>query len=748
MNHDPSINDLRKGRANKMREKNALTQLRFQIDHLGCTSCAGRMEEAIGRLPGVRHVRLDFATADLQVEMEHAHDAAVLTEKIQAVISGIEKDACLVETGKRPDAAEPQVHTFKRKAILRLLSGTVIFVLPWIFTLQAPVPVVLWLGAYLILGSDVVLRAARQIWRRQWFDEHFLMSLATLGALAIGEYPEAVAVMLFYQTGDFLQSLAVDHSRRSVRALLAIRPDRALRLTDRGTEQVSPGEMAVGDKMLIRPGDRVALDSQVLDGRSELDTAALTGESSPVPVGPGDEIRAGYVNGSGLLTAVVMRPEAESSVSRILQLVEEAAARKAPAERFITRFARVYTPVMVGLALTIAFLPPLILQQPFADWIYRALILLVISCPCALVLSIPLGYFAGIGKASASGILVKGGQYLDRLAAIKTMAWDKTGTLTSGSYAVNRVMASTPGDEPAILEWAALAEHGSSHPLARSIVLAWQEAGGAPPDAGRIKSADHLPGLGLSANIDGHRILLGNLRLLQDNNISADILTARLQTENPDWTTAPSGTLLYLAIDGKCAGLIELTDEMRPEADTTIRQLRQLGISEHILLSGDQSDRVAAIAARAGLDDYKGGLLPEQKVAALEALIASGKSRQPIAYIGDGINDTPILARADLSVALGGGSDAALENADIVIIGDDLSKLPPAVRLARKTGRIVRQNIAIALGFKFLIVLLALIGFSGIWQAVFADVGVALIAVLNALRILRKDRLAATVGLS
>lgn len=731
-----------------MGETSTLTQLRFQIDHLGCTSCAGRMEEAIGRLPGVLRVRIDFATADLQVDMERAHDAAVLTEKIQAVISSIEEGACLVEAGSRPGVAEPRLRVPERKAAWRLLIGAAIFVVPWLFDLPGPAPVILWLGAYLILGTDVVLKAARRIWHKQWFDEHFLMSLATLGALAIGEYPEAVAVMLFYQTGDFLQNLAVDHSRRSVRALLAIRPDRALRLTEQGTEQVTPGDMAVGDKMLIRPGDRVALDSRVLDGRSDLDTAALTGESSPVPVAPGDEIRAGCINGSGLLTAVVLRPEADSSVSRILQLVEEAAAKKAPAERFITRFARTYTPVMIGLALVIALLPPLLLRQPFSDWIYRALILLVISCPCALVLSIPLGYFAGIGRASASGILVKGGQYLDRLAAIKTMAWDKTGTLTSGSYAVRRVLASIPGDEMAILEWAALAEHGSSHPLARSIVRAWQEKGGAPPDVNRLKAADHLPGLGLAADIDGHRILLGNLQLLQANDISADALTAVLLSENPELPPDQLGTVLYLAIDGKCAGLIELTDELRPEAERAIRQLRYLGINEHILLSGDQPGRVASIAAQAGLDDFRGGLLPEQKVAALEALIESGKTLQPIAYVGDGINDTPILARADLSVALGGGSDAALENADIVIIGDDLSKLPTAVRLARKTGRIVRQNIAIALGFKILIVLLAVFGFSGIWQAVFADVGVALIAVLNALRILRRDRAAVPTGFS
>lgn len=624
-----------------------------------------------------------------------------------------------------------------KTTVWRLISGAVLFVLPWIFSLPSVAALLIWLAAWLITGGDVVLAALQRIRQGQWFDEHFLMTLATIGAFATGEYPEAVAVMLFYQTGELLQDLAVDRSRRSVRALLAIKPDRALRLNGQVTQEVAPGDMKIGEKMLIRPGDRVALDSRVLQGRSDLNTAALTGESGLLPAGPGDELRAGYINGGGLMVATVLRTEAESSVSRILRLVEEAAARKAPAERFMTRFARIYTPVMVGLALLVALLPPLILQQSLSEWVYRAMILLVISCPCALVLSIPLSYFAGIGGASSRGILVKGGQYLDRLALVKSMAWDKTGTMTSGSYIVRRILARDSNGERDVLQWAALAEHGSDHPLARSILEAWRQAGGDPPDASRIRSVVNLPGLGLSADVDGHRLLLGNKQLLAENGILSSPAALSIQADSPAQPIL-SGNVVHLAIDGVYTGLIELADELRPEAAQTIRRLRTMGIQTHVLLSGDQPEHVADIAARAGFDQYKGGLLPGQKVAELETLTASGQLYRPVAFVGDGINDTPVLASADLSVALGSGSDAALESADIVISGDDLTKLPEAVQLAKKTGRIVRQNIVIALGLKVLVVLLAVLGFGGIWQAVFADVGVALIAVLNALRILKR----------
>ncbi len=706
----------------------SLTRLNYQIAQLGCASCASKIEDSLSRLDGVRQVRLDFATAELKIDLADGQTAGGMKERVQAIVSSIEKDAQLLDLDQPALPAGLGRAIWHNKTIWRLLTGLFLLVLPWAGGFSLWPARVLWLLAYLLLGYDVLWAAGRRIWQRQWFDENFLMALATLGALAIGDFPEAVAVMLFYQTGEFFQDLAVDHSRRSVKALLAIRPDSALRILEAGVEEVTPGQVLVGESILIRPGDRVALDSIVTEGRSELDTSALTGESQPLAVQPGTEIRAGSINGSGLLTARVIRPEAESSVSRILQLVEEAAAGKAPTEKFISRFAAYYTPVMVLLALALAFIPPLILSQPLADWVYKALILLVISCPCALVISIPLGYFAGIGRASANGILVKGGQYLDKLAAIKTIAWDKTGTLTDGSYLVHRIYPARAGEEDQVLELAALAEHGSSHPLARSILQAWQERTGRPLSVERISSSQHLPGLGLEAKIDGRQIFLGNRQLMEKSQILLpDELGLELEKKS---------TVLYLAVAGRYAGLLEMSDRLRPNAKKTLTALKKLGVTEHVLLSGDQPERVAALAAAAGMDDQQGGLLPEEKVQALKDLIELGRARLPVAYVGDGINDTPILASADLAVALGGGSDAALETADIILVGDDLAKLPPAIGLARKTGRIVRQNITIALGFKFVIFLLALAGYSGIWQAVFADVGVTLLAVLNSLRIL------------
>ena len=710
----------------------SLIKLNYQIAQLGCASCASKIEDSVSRLDGVRQVRLDFATAELKIELDDDQATGGMKEKIQTIVSSIEKDARLVDLDQPALPAGLSRAIWREKTIWRLLTGLFLLVLPWAGAFPVWPARVIWLLAYILLGYDVLWAAGRRIWQRQWFDENFLMGLATLGALAIGDFPEAVAVMLFYQTGEFFQDLAVDHSRRSVKALLAIRPDSVLRILEAGVEEVKPDQVQVGESILIRPGDRVALDSIVTEGQSELDTSALTGESQLFAVGPGTEIRAGSINSTGLLTARVIRPEAESSVSRILQLVEEAAAGKAPTEKFITRFAAYYTPVMVVLALLLAFLPPLILQQPLADWVYKALILLVISCPCALVISIPLGYFAGIGRASANGVLVKGGQYLDKLAEIKTMAWDKTGTLTDGSYLVHEVHAQEAGSELEVLELAALAEHGSSHPLARSILQAWQERGGQPLRLDRISSSEHLPGLGLAAVIDGQQVFLGNRQLLQKQQVELP--------DNVGLDLEKKSTVLYLAVAGRYKGLLEMSDRLRPHVKKTLTALQELGVSEHVLLSGDQPERVAAIAAEAGMDDQRGGLLPEEKVQALQELIDSGRARTPVAYVGDGINDTPILASSDLAIALGGGSDAALETADIIIVGDDLAKLPPAIRLARKTGRIVRQNITIALGFKLIIFLLALAGYSGIWQAVFADVGVTLLAVLNSLRILRRNQ--------
>ena len=509
--------------------ENRSNQLQFNIGNLGCSSCAAKMEQQIRLLPGVRRASLDFATAHLHLELEPDVAAAELTGKIQTIVQSLEQDACLLAGADRPysggdDRALPGSAARKGARLpawaghlpWRRLSRFAFGLLPLSAALlldQAGWPsLLLYLAAYLILGYDVLWAAVRRIGRRQLFDEHFLMSLATLGALAIGEYPEAVAVMLFYQIGDIFQNLAVNHSRRSIQSLLAIQPDQAVLLAGQEQQIVAPSVVRPGDRLLIRPGDRVPVDSRILSGQSSLDTSALTGESQPRPVESGDEILAGSVNGSGLLTVEVLRPVSESAVSRILNLVESAAARKAPTEQFITRFAAVYTPVMVGLALALALLPPLVLRQPLGTWVYHALILLVISCPCALVLSVPLGYFAGLGAASGQGILVKGGQYLDLLAAVRIMAWDKTGTLTRGDFAISRIETAEAGRETQVLELTALAESYSSHPLARSVTQAWQDRKQAPLDQNRITAYHDLAGRGVSAIIDGQAVILGNSR--------------------------------------------------------------------------------------------------------------------------------------------------------------------------------------------------------------------------------------------
>lgn len=615
-----------------------------------------------------------------------------------------------------------------RRRLFQLAGGSLLLLLALLLHQDLIWRPVVFLLAYLLLGSDVLLAAGRRIARRGWFDEHFLMALATLGAWLIGSYPEAVAVMLFYQVGETMQGLAVDHSRRSIRALLAVRPDTAIVQTETGPRTVDPADVAVGAILLIRPGDRVALDCLVREGQSAVNTAALTGESLPRAVGPGDELMAGSINDNGLLTTEVLRPAEASAVNRILRLVEEAAARKSPAEQLISRFAAVYTPLMVGLALGLALLPPLIWGAALAEWVYRALILLVISCPCALVLSVPLSYFAGLGAASNQGILIKGGQYLDRLARIRTLVWDKTGTLTRGVFSVSRIVPvqGTPED---VLELAALAEYHATHPLARSIVQSWRDRTQTEPEASRIQSSQNLPGLGVSAVIDGRNVLIGHLGLLRQAGI--------IPPGDHPVCQDQGATCLYLACDGRLVGTLELIDQIRPEAAGVIATLRRLGITRHVLLSGDRTGAVARAAADSGMDDYAAELLPEAKVAELEKLLAS-EALAPVAYIGDGINDAPVLARADLGLALSHGSDAAMEQADLILVGQDLDKIPQAVRLARRTWSIVRQNIVLSLGLKAIVLLLAVVGLGSIWQAIFADVGVSLIAVLNALRILRR----------
>ncbi len=711
--------------------------IRLNISNLGCASCAVKMEIEIGKIPGVVAASIDFGASRLHLTSDGKRPESQLLADVDLAIHAIEKDACIL----KGVPLKPGIwQSLPKLKLVRFGFGLLPFLGALILPLDQPLRIALFVVSWLILGYDVLIAAFGNLRRRQLFDENFLMSIATLGALLIGEYPEAAAVMLFYQIGEILQQMAVDHSRRSIQALIDIRPDQAALLADDGTTTiVSPAEVIVGQRLLVRPGERVPLDAKVIDGQSSLDTAALTGESLPRSVEAGDEILAGCVNGSGLLTVEVIRPFADSALSRILEMVETASSRKAPAEQFITQFAAVYTPIMVGLAALIAIVPPLVLGQPLIDWLARALILLVISCPCALVLSVPVGYFAGLGSASSQGILVKGGNYLEKLAQVDTIAMDKTGTLTEGRFAVTRIVPAAGFDQAAVLEMAALAESYSSHPIADSILRAWREQGRDLPDTGPVKSYQDYAGLGLEVQTADRLILVGNERLMATNQVELPGQDRPAEETGDELTEdlgRHEGTTLYLAVNGEYAGEIWLSDLLKPEARRVVEHLRQSGVSHLALYSGDRWPAVRRIARQTGIEQAYAEMLPEDKVEALEALIASQGQRGSVVFVGDGINDAPVLARADVGIALGAGSDAAIESADIVIQADDLDKVATAIGIARRTRRIVRQNIALALGLKLIVLVLAVFGLAGIWQAVFADVGVAVLAVFNSLRVL------------
>ncbi len=695
------------------------------VANLGCVSCAAKMEAKIRNLPGIVRADLDFAAGQLRLELAPGILQKEILPAVDQIIHFVEKDAHLVL--KQPTRSN-WLESLPWLRLLRFGTG----LLPFIGALMLPgghfFRLPLFLAAYLILGSDVLLAAFTRIGHKQLFDENFLMSLATLGALLIGEYPEAVAVMLFYQIGEICQHLAVDHSRRSIKALLDIRPEQANLITKQGLTLVHPDQVKPGDRLQIRPGERVPLDSRIILGQSALDTAALTGESLPRPVDPGDEILAGCINGSGLLTVEVLHSYGDSAVSKILAMVEAASARKASVEQFITRFAAIYTPLMVGLALLLALLPPLFLHQPIMDWIYRALILLVISCPCALVLSVPLGYFGGLGAASSRGILVKGGNFLEKLATAGTVAFDKTGTLTSGQFVVDHIQAAGM-EANEILRLSALAESFSSHPIAQSILMAWQSTGAELPDQKRVRQYQDLAGRGVSAELEDCRLLLGNSRLMKENQVLLPEF---------DEKAGADATILYLAIDGVYAGEIWLSDQLKVGAIGALSKLRKIGVGQLAIISGDRQHIVRQVAGKLGIEQIFAELLPEQKVAALETLIVRQNRKNSVIYVGDGINDAPVLARSDVGIALGAGSDAAIESADVVILSDDLDKISEVICLARKTSRIIRQNVFLALGLKAAVLILAVAGFAGIWQAVFADVGVAILAVFNSLRVLSR----------
>ena len=581
---------------------------------------------------------------------------------------------------------------------------------------------ILFLAAYVLVGADVLWRAAVNLRRGHLFGEHFLMSTATLGALALGDYAEAAAVMLLYQLGEFLQDRAVQRARRSITALMDIRPDTARVLMDGREEVVHPEAVAVGSMIRIYPGERVPLDGTVTAGESTLDTAALTGESLPRTVRTGDTLLSGCVNITGVLTVRVTAAYAQSAAARILDLVEEAADKKSRTEAFITRFARIYTPVVVCAALGIAVLPPLITGDVFAPWVYRALTFLVISCPCALVISVPLTFFAGLGAASRAGLLVKGSSYLDALARTDTVVFDKTGTLTEGNLRVTRILPAAGATEQEVLARAAAAEQNSSHPMARAVMRAFAECGGTPA---AVHDIEEHAGRGITARSEERIICIGTRAYLSESGV----------TDLPP--AAPAGAI-WLAVNGAYAGMICVADTVRAGAADAVRSLREHGVRETVMLTGDARSAAQSVAAAVGIDTVYAELLPQDKAAHLERLLAAERADRTLAYIGDGINDAPVLARADIGIAMGGiGADAAIEAADVVLMTDEPRRLVSLLALARRTVRIARENIALAVGIKAAVLLLGALGWVNLWAAIFADVGVTLLAVLNAMRAMR-----------
>lgn len=609
----------------------------------------------------------------------------------------------------------------QKRQLYKIIAAAVLFAVAFMLPVSGYWRLAVWSAAYLIVGLPIVRKAFRNIGHGQVFDENFLMTAATAGAFALGEYSEGVAVMLFYQIGELFQSYAVNKSRKSIAALMDIRPDYANIERDGKVVRVSPEDVRPGEDIIVTAGEKIPLDGRIVEGYSLIDTAAITGESVPREAAVGDEVISGCINLNGRLKIKVTRDFGQSTVAKILDLVENASSQKASVENFITRFARYYTPAVVFLALAIAVLPPLLVDgAAFSDWLYRALTFLVISCPCALVISVPLGFFGGIGAASRNGILVKGSNYLEALAATEIAVFDKTGTLTKGCFEVSRVQGESIDDDT-LLETAALAGGNSTHPVSQSI----RKAYGKEIDLRRVADFEELPGRGIKATIGGKTVLLGNKKLLDEYGIKFNPVNG-------------AGTVVYIAAGGIFRGFILIADEIKPDAPAAIAALKKAGIRETVMLTGDNAAVAENVAQTLGLDKFFANLLPAQKVEKVEALMKDKSDGGKLIFAGDGINDAPVLALADIGIAMGGvGSDAAVEAADIVIMTDEPSKIAQAIKISQRTLRIVRQNIVFALGVKFLVLLMGAEGLATMWDAVFADVGVSVIAIINSMRALK-----------
>jgi Cd2+/Zn2+-exporting ATPase len=676
-----------------------------------CPNCAVKIENEVRRLGSVSSASLNVMKGTMELELVDDFDQGTV-DATREIINRHEPHVKVHEeesSHEKPSEKDPLL-----KEKLTLGGALVIFAAGFLFE-DTPAGLPLFLAAFLLSGYPVLYRAVRNILRGEVFDENFLMTIATVGAFAIGEYPEGAAVMIFYQIGELFQDIAVMSSRRSITSLLKIRPDYAVLLSEGTERRVDPKDCTPGDIIVIRPGEKVPLDSTIIEGSTSVDTRVMTGESMPRDLKPGDVLLSGFVNISGLVKARVDKNFGESSVSKILRIVQEASMNKARTEQFITKFARVYTPIVVGLAAALAVIPPLMTGDAFSVWLYRALIFLVISCPCALVISIPLGFFGGIGASSRNGILVKGGNFLEALNEVGTVVFDKTGTLTEGVFEVTDVV--TEMDRHEFMGIAALAESSSPHPIAKSVVDAYN----GQVDRSRIGEAKEIPGMGVSlTTTEGDVYLAGNSRL-----VSVDGEKDQIQ-----------GTRIHVSKNGSHIGTIILSDRLKSNAKETIAHLKKKGIAS-VMLTGDIRENAMAAASELGIDEVHYQLMPEDKLRILEEKLGKGKK---LVFAGDGINDTPVLARADIGIAMGAmGSDAAIESADVVVMDDDPMKIATSMDIAAYTRTVVYQNIAFALGVKALVMLMGALGEATMWQAVFADVGVAFLAILNSMRIMRRD---------
>ncbi|MGG5462983.1 heavy metal translocating P-type ATPase [Clostridium sp. B9] len=728
-----------------------MKDMKLYLEGLNCAGCAGKIEDKVNKLNEVDEAILNFSTKLLLITPKDGIQEEVLEGKVRKIVLDLEPDVKVLKESEKNkmknskgacschdehEHGHDHGHSHNeeksnnkfgidKKELIRLGAAIALFIIGMIVNLDKGYELAIFGVAYILAGGEVLLRAFKNILRGQVFDENFLMSIATIGAFAIGEFPEGVAVMLFYEIGEMFQDYAVNRSRTSISDLMNIRPDYANIISLTGEEKkVSPESVSVGSIIVVRAGEKIPLDGIVLSGEGALDVSALTGESLPKEVEKNDEVLAGSINRSGLLKIKVTKNFGESTVSKILDLVENAGNKKAPTEQFITKFARYYTPVVVFSALALAFLPPLLISgASLSEWVGRALIFLVVSCPCALVVSIPLGYFGGIGSASKNGILVKGSNYLEALNNIESIVFDKTGTLTKGTFKVKKAESTSKLSNEELLELGAYAEYYSNHPIAKSVVKAFDKT----IDKSLISNYEEIPGKGLRVNIDGSTVFAGNEKLMKMNNIN----TTKIDE---------IGTVIYIANEKSELGYIVIADEIKDDAKEAISGLKKVGVKQTVMLTGDNEKVGDNVARELGIDKAYCNLLPQDKVEKLEELFNNKSKDKKIAFVGDGINDAPVLARADIGIAMGGvGSDAAIEAADVVIMDDEPSKIIKAIKIAKRTNKIVWQNIIFALTVKVIILIFGALGMANMWEAVFGDVGVTLIAILNSSRILKNN---------